>query len=96
MHFTGLRPSDITIYVTLAALLHNDPRNTAYLFSSAYVIKCYSQVGNKAYSTLKLSMIFPSWVWGKRYEFSATNLNNRFPLIYVHNNNKKARAKSFG
>ena len=42
MRFTGLRLSDFTIYVTLPALLHNDPHNTAYLFSSAYVIKCYS------------------------------------------------------
>ena len=42
MRFTGLRLSDFTIYVTLAALLHNDPHNTTYLFSSACVIKCYS------------------------------------------------------
>lgn len=41
-HGTGWRLSDITVHVTLAALLHSDPHNTAYLFSSAYVIDCHS------------------------------------------------------
>lgn len=45
MCFTGLRLPNFTTHVTLAALLHNDPQNTAYVFSSAYVIKCYSEVG---------------------------------------------------
>ena len=42
MCFTGLRLSNFTTHVTLAVLLHNDPHNTAYLSSSASVIKCYS------------------------------------------------------
>ena len=45
--FTGWRLSDITIDVTPVALLHNDPHSTAHLFSSAYVIKCHSQVGKE-------------------------------------------------
>lgn len=40
MCFHGLEVIKPDTPGTLAVLLHNDPHNTAYLFSSAYIIKC--------------------------------------------------------